>query len=424
MRRKDLCLIRLPLLVDPLLMPLLKPRRVSLSRDKGYIPPQGQTKTYGIYPPQGIKGVVPVAPPIAPPPPPPVTPSTIGTCAYLGPVPQRNVVKIGGYWYAFYHQPSTHYLVYRSSSDGMTWSAEVNASHAAMPTGAYYDMTVFSDGVYLWIAYPAGGAYGSNNVNIFTRRGTPSGGTITWDTQTQIETNRNGYCKFSFAQTTNYVFLAYTYHNGSNYDMRVKRTTTGASWTEIWSTLGYAAQQAGVGLVRRPNYADGLIWIMGFWSESSYYYYAYNGTSVDASGSVGEKTGNAYVNVDSFSLCYANGEVHFVYLPSSSGGVLRYRYWTTGWSGYTTIDSSTVLGPALSGASTKLYCFHIHSGGTDILYRSMVYATHTWDGADSTLASGETAPWYVNSDQYPPSGERIGASWISGTSMRFMSLAV
>lgn len=75
MRRKDLDLIRLPFVVAPLPMPLLKPRRVCLSTSKkDYIPPQGQTRTYGIYPPQGIKGVV-VVPPV--PPAPPAGPETV-----------------------------------------------------------------------------------------------------------------------------------------------------------------------------------------------------------------------------------------------------------------------------------------------------------------------------------------------------------
>lgn len=48
-------------------MPLLKPKRVRASERK-YVPPQGKSRAYGIWPVQGIKGV---APPIGPPPAPP-----------------------------------------------------------------------------------------------------------------------------------------------------------------------------------------------------------------------------------------------------------------------------------------------------------------------------------------------------------------
>jgi len=41
---------------------------------KDWIPPQGQDRTFGIYPPQGVKGIGPViVPPVTPPPPPPPT---------------------------------------------------------------------------------------------------------------------------------------------------------------------------------------------------------------------------------------------------------------------------------------------------------------------------------------------------------------
>ena len=346
-------------------------------------------------------------------------PSTIGACAYLGPVPQRNIVRIGGYWYAFYHQPTTHYLVYRSSSDGVNWGAEANASHIAMPTAAYYDMTVFCDGTHIWIAYPGGGTYGSGNVNLFSRRGTPNSGAITWDTQTQFETNRNGYCMFSFAKTANYMFLSYVFHSGT-YCIRVIRTTEGSSWTQVYALDPGVYQKPAVAIVRNPNFTDGLLMIQGFWSESNYVFYTYNGTSWSGAGYVGEKTGSKYVFNNSFSLCLANNEIHFVYIPNQDdGGAIRYRYYTTGWSAYTTIDSSTCFGPALAGASNRLYCFHYHSGGTSILFRSMVYSTHSWDGSDTTLASGETGPWYTNSDQYPPAGEAIGVTWISNGNMRF-----
>jgi len=74
--RRELDLIRLPISVDPLPMPLLRPRRVPLRvSERKTIPPQGEAVTYGIWPIQGIKGKGPVVPP--PPPPPQPTGSPI-----------------------------------------------------------------------------------------------------------------------------------------------------------------------------------------------------------------------------------------------------------------------------------------------------------------------------------------------------------
>jgi len=434
--RRDLDLIRLLLIVDPRPVPLLKPRRVPLraSRDKDWIPPQGKTRTYGIYPPQGIKGVAPPIPAVPPPPPPPpqdpdpASPNTIATYSSTGLVPQQNLVRVGtglgGYWYAFFKRVSDHYLCFKSSWGGSSWGSETLASHAALCSAASYDFSVFTDGTYIWIAYPTGVYGGSNSATtIWVRRGTPSAGGISWDNAVQLF-QCEGYIGFSFAKTTNYVFLAVRYRlTDATYRHVVYRSADGTSWSVNYGIESIAAQAPVIALSRDPNYTDGLMYIQGLWAQSAYRYKRYDGTTWSASWTaIGEKTASAYVTNNSMSLVTANNEIHFVYLPTNNGGLLRYRYFTTSWSGYTTVDAGTCLGPALCGQSVNLYLYYYYIGGTSVLYRKMIYATHVWDGSASTLASGESSLNYTNCEHYPPI-VRMGVVWLSsGVGLRFASL--
>jgi len=94
----------------------------------------------------------------------------------------RGVVYIGGYFYVFYYRTTDGKLVYKSSPDGENWSEESIASTTAV--GRWDAYAVFTDGTYIFIIWntPTFQWGNPNATSIYTRRGIPSNGTITWDT--------------------------------------------------------------------------------------------------------------------------------------------------------------------------------------------------------------------------------------------------
>jgi hypothetical protein len=115
---------------------------------------------------------------------------------------QRKAFYANGLFWVFYDNYPTGYFVYRTSSDGVTWSDPTNVR-----AGEYGPhMSIFFDGTYVHYAYTT---YGSA---LYYRRGTPnSDGTITWSAAEQVvDTNSNLASNPHISVDTNgYVWIGY-----------------------------------------------------------------------------------------------------------------------------------------------------------------------------------------------------------------------
>jgi len=323
----------------------------------------------------------------------------------------RSVVYVGGYFYVFYRRLSDGYLCYRSSSDGVNWGSEV----ALWALGASDAYAVFTDGTYIYVAYgtPTYSTSSNTSSSAYTVRGTPSNGTISWGSQILVR-QAGGYWQFSWAKTANRFYLALRayYTTTAYYHVYVYYNSDGnSSWTQILdsTTMTDGGYACGICICNWPQYADGVILVTAKYSASALSYKTYDGSSWSADSTFGSKTGSAYLY--HITIAAYGGEVHFANVPSNSGGAIYYYRFTTSWSGTTTVDSSTCLTPCLAATSKKLYLFYVV--GSNVLYRTMDYSTHTWSSA-TTFASNETSPTLTQAQRYPV--EKMGVVWRTGSS--------
>jgi len=337
-------------------------------------------------------------------------PTTIAT-GDLPPTIGRTIVKVGGYFYAFYFNSSTGYLCYKSSPDGVNWSSE-NALWTISRSDGF---SVFTDGTYVYVAYATGSYSTSSSTSstAYTRRGTPSSGTITWGSAITVR-QAGGYWLFSWAKTTNrfYLGLIAYYTTSIGYHVHVYYNTDGNSaWTQILdsTTLSDSNYRAGIVISDLPQYPDGIIIVTAKWGSSSFSYKTYDGSNWSSDSTFGSKTSGAYDS--NLSMVSANGQVHFVAPPSDSGGVLSYYYYTTSWSSAITVDSKTCTSPSLLAGSDVLYVFYVSS--SNIIYKSMDYSSHAWSPS-TTIASGETSPTNIQAEKYENGTE--GILWRAGSS--------
>jgi hypothetical protein len=389
---------------------------VEVLSKREYIAPQGlQESWYGILAPQGVKAKAPVyvsppAPPIPEEPEPSV--QTVTTVNEWTGSPRRAIIRIGGYYYFFYRRIADGYLCYKSSQWGESWGSEVAVTTASISGDD--EFSVFEDGSYIWVVYATGTPNGANQnaITIKTRKGTGSGGTISFGSEVTV---RNCGCctAYAFAKSTNRVYLAGRIFNVSGtqrYYVYVWYTTDGSSWTEILASTsmvesGYAC---GIDAVYDPANTDGLMIVTAKRTPNKYTYKVYNGSSWGSDTDFAEKYSSNYIN-RGFSLARYGSEIHFIYTEREVAGWVRYRYYTGGsWSGSTDIEASGAIDPIVSAHNGKLYAFYIMSG--DIDYKSMVYATHTWDGSRTVLQASENNPAKAQSDRYPDSTS-IGVGW-------------
>jgi hypothetical protein len=108
--------------------------------------------------------------------------STVETVGINDPVDlqnQRKTFYANGYFWVFYCDGNN--LLYKTSSDGVTWSAATIVR--ACSAGEYFDVGYFPDysTSYVYYAYAGGGS-------LIYRRGTISGNSITWEAEVTIYT--------------------------------------------------------------------------------------------------------------------------------------------------------------------------------------------------------------------------------------------
>lgn len=354
--------------------------------------------------------------------------------ADIATLPSRNIVYAGGYYYAFYMRYADNYLVYRSSADGVDWSAEAIASHDGLfdsPISSGADYTVHTDGTNIIIAYPIG-TYNLGDdtaTTSYTRKGTPSGGTISWSLPVAVQTD-SGYCRFSMDQSlAGTYYLAQISFNsaGWTYHVLVYKSADATSWTNILddstNIMTDSTERAGLAICRWPNRNDGILLMTGCYWSATYISMAYDGLIWSGTRTVGTKyfagfpIPDNYVCNNSFSLVASNdnSEIEFSYVESDLlGGPISYQHsidaFPPTWSAPVIVDNSTCSCPSLSLNSSNLYLVYKNKVDGTLYYRKMDYSTYAWDASATVFVAGEDTATNLTSEQYPTTSA-IGAMW-------------
>jgi len=155
-----------------------------------------------------------------------IDPSIVGTSTAVTATAygfQRKAFYADGLFWVFYSDGTN--MVYRTSSDGSSWSAATAVRSAA--NGRMF--SIWFDGTYLHYAYCG------DFTALYYRRGSPnSDGTITWSAPEQtVSTSYNqAHYPFVSVDTNGYVWIGYCDYTGSAYvPYVIKSSTTDGTWT-------------------------------------------------------------------------------------------------------------------------------------------------------------------------------------------------
>ena len=271
---------------------------------------------------------------------------------------QRNVFYDGTNFWAFYFDGSD--IQYEPSTNGLDWVGTKNLAFTT--TSVRRVSTWFYDAGATKIVYIVGDTGAGSAVRV--RRGTISGTTITWGTETQvtISSQASDRTPFISRDSGGYVWIASNNkQSNGNYRFSAVRSTNPddvSTWPGFTSISNSVNNDFVQGLILPLNaadmyaiwYADGTIigrvYTSGSWGTTD---------TIDTT-SAGVLTKAPSATVDpSFNI-------HFVYVDSS--GAVRYRQRTSSWQAATTLDSGSGNTYATISRDTgtgDLYAFWISS---------------------------------------------------------------
>ncbi|RLI98016.1 MAG: hypothetical protein DRP00_02930 [Candidatus Aenigmatarchaeota archaeon] len=321
-----------------------------------------------------------------------------------------------GYFYVFYPRRDDRYLVYRSSRDGVNWSAEEIASHTNLGNA---EISVLFDGTYVLVAY-----YGSDH-HTYVRKGTVNAdGTITWGDPAEILT-RGSALAYALCKTANYYYLALRgiYIKLGTYEIYVYKSSDGVTWSEIFSYDTGQGYAPGISIAPHPSLTDGVVLVWARYGLTYLEYCVYDGASWGDIGTFGSRVADKYLTM--FNLVTVDGKTHIAYPPSNEGGPLRWQYFTGSWSSATEIDPDTCKNPSLTATSEKLHL--VYNVGSDVRHRTMDYDTLTWSDYE-VIASGENNPFDIQAPSeataYMPVAWRAGTSSPYDLRFTYISLII
>ena len=354
-----------------------------------------------------------------------IDPSTVGTTSYiystLRPFQRKSFYANGRYW-VFYVEGSN--IVFRTSTDGSSWSASTTVRSNADPDSQYCvggHFSVFFDGTYLHYAYADDASSGS----LYYRRGIPnSDGSMTWSAVEQTAYSQSGYNPsdpFVSVDSSGYPWIGFSCYSSGHRAYVTKSSKNDGTWTtesgfpyQLTNSLNDYNRVTIVPLTSQKVYAIytasggcrvyGKLWT-GSWGNEEQ---VSTGASTIQSGSY-------------YSAVASSDDIHFVYLSSSTVKYIK-RIYGTGWQSEVTVQSSvtTTSAPVLSinTATADLCCFWGGSPTADhIYYKKCVGGT--WD-TDPTDWIDESTDHLTANDRltsfYKDYGGKIGLVYMTKTS--------
>jgi hypothetical protein len=300
---------------------------------------------------------------------------------------QRKCFYANGRFWVFYSDGTN--MVYRTSTDGSTWTAATTVRTAAYG----YTFSIWFDGTYLHYAY----AYGSP---IYYRRGTPnSDGTITWSAAEQTVATAFNTANYPMVSvdSNGYVWIGYNDNDGtSNYPCVIKSGNNDGTWGTTPSGFPSAISY-GLSLY------DWRVSVIPLTSGKMLAVYAYNGGAVKAKKWDGSAWGAEVATTSAIYVSYyysavAQGDdVHLVFLKNTGYDILytKYSYATNSFSAETTLQAgaTSTSAPVISinPSTNDLYVFWAgYPTANHIYYKKYTNSTGQWGTAVDWIAETET----------------------------------
>jgi len=271
---------------------------------------------------------------------------------------QRNVFHDGTYFWAFYYDGTT--IQYEPSADGLSW---VNTKNPAFTTDILKVSTWFhASGS---IVYIAGSTVTDKDATV--RRGTISGTTITWGTQSAATVSGANQLltPFIMRDASGYIWVGSNSKEGAGqFNFAAARSTSTddvSAWNARTTLMTSVANDfvqgialpLGSGDVYAIWYSDGTIRGKRYTASNTTWWT--NGDTIDTTtAGVFTKAPSAVVDGSNY--------IHLVYVDSS--GAVKYRQRTTSWGSATTLDAASGNTYATISRDTgtgDLYVFYISS---------------------------------------------------------------
>ncbi|WP_148701804.1 sialidase family protein [Candidatus Nitrososphaera evergladensis] len=335
---------------------------------------------------------------------------------------QRRLAQFDGVLFAFFYDAANQNLAYRTSTDdGATWSSTTDVSTGQMATDTNTWTIVYStpddiiNRITLFYGVPSG-----STTNVYAKRGTVSGSSITWNNATLLFSATNdvqcgaGICLSPAANTdtTNAnIFAEFRWFTGSAWNYKILKSTDGGlTWSTSLNTVspGYGTRFPSIlGKLESGK----MLFAFARYDASEFYYRTYDGTSWSAV-SVTSGAGMANPSIKQIS---SDGDslqtVYVAYLTGGNSGSLKIAKWYGNgtFQSFETADST--LSHALPSLTTTEYdVIHAYS-----LSGGKVYDTRNVDG--SWLAPlNPFGTSFTSPDQLTSAISKAAALWEEGTS--------
>jgi hypothetical protein len=344
---------------------------------------------------------------------------------------QRKSFYANGRFWVFYSDGSN--MVYRTSTDGLTWSSATTVRAAA--NGYYF--SVWFDGTYLHYAC-------ASSSSIYYRRGTPnSDGSITWSAveQTVSTTYNSASLPMGSVDSNGYVWIGYLEYTGTDwYPYVIKSGNNDGTWGS--STITQLSTTSGGWRVSVVPLTSGKMLAV----------YCNDGATVKAKrwdgsawGTEVATTSVAYAGIY-YSTVAQGDDVHLTFLKDTVYDILyvKYTYSTNSFGTETTLQAGATYysAPVISidTATNDLYVFAATkttgtpSGWTanHIYYIKYTASSSSWGSWTDYI--DESTDGLTEADRltcfYQAYGSKIGLLYMTKTSspynvkFAYMSLAV
>jgi len=266
---------------------------------------------------------------------------------------QRAVFYASGRFWVFYDTGESGYVVYKSSTNGSTWSSATQLTYDYWGDSRIF--SVYWDGTYVHYVHTD-----YDETKVFYRRGTPlSNGTIVWDSEVVVSSNETDvtkYCGHVTVDSNGYPWITYTYVSASGQEVRViKANTTDGSLWNAEETIAPGNREATTIL----SLSNGRVYVI-YVFDNELKGRLFNGTGWEPVDNISSTT-LTVGGYRTWSAVSANDKIHVVYYTSDG---LIYRCWDNGtWSNEEILESSAGgASIAVDTTTNDVYVFYSISG--------------------------------------------------------------
>jgi hypothetical protein len=331
---------------------------------------------------------------------------------------QRKLIHDGTYWWAFYYNGTE--TVYEYSSDGSTWSN--TAQQAFNTTGMIYASLWYNDTGSSKVVYIVGDRNSASR-NVYVKRGTISGTTITWGTESTVTISPAGANlanKVAFISQDDMGYLWIVSNNKpinapNNYNIAAVRSSNVDDVSSWGTRTDLLSSNSNI------NYLYAIILPLSSQDMYAMWYRdgniegkAYDGstTSWDSSATSIGNTTSGVTNKTISAVVDSSDSIHLVY--ANETGRVNYTKYTSSWSSPTVLDSDTnneYVTITIDSSTDDLFAFWVSS---NYQIEGQQYTT-SWSAISGIETNTNEKDW-LTSVYNVSSRADVCSEWTQGTS--------